>query len=219
MLIPNIWLPRIYQRPAWAAWQRRGIKRSLLIWHRRAGKDELALHKAAAAAHLRTATYWHALPEYAQARKAIWNAINPHTGRRRIDEAFPHELRASVNDQEMFIRFNSGSTWQVVGCDRYDSLVGTPPAGGVFSEWALANPAAWGYLAPILAENGGWADFITTPRGRNHVKSMLDMARGDPGWFTQVLTVDDTGAISRHAVEQQRKEYHSLFGEIGRAHV
>ena len=52
---------------------------------------------------MRTATYWHALPEYAQARKAIWNAINPHTGRRRIDEAFPHELRASVNDQEMFI--------------------------------------------------------------------------------------------------------------------
>ena len=52
---------------------------------------------------MRTATYWHALPEYAQARKAIWNVINPHTGRRRIDEAFPHELRASVNDQEMFI--------------------------------------------------------------------------------------------------------------------
>lgn len=211
VLIPNGWDPRPYQLPAWMAW-RRGTKRSLLIWHRRAGKDDVALHKAAVAAHDRVATYWHMLPEYAQARKAIWNAVNPLTGKRRIDEAFPAELIESRNDQEMFIRFKIGSTWQVVGSDRYDSLVGTPPAGVVFSEWALANPAAWGVLAPILAENGGWADFITTPRGRNHVKTMLDMARGDAGWLTEVLTVDDTHAISRDVVEQQRKEYHALYG-------
>lgn len=197
-----------------AAWEavERGVKRSLLIWHRRAGKDEVALHEAAVAAHQRPATYWHMLPEFSQARKAIWNAVNPHTGLRRIDEAFPHELRENTNDHEMFIRFKSGSTWQVVGSDRYNAAVGTPPAGIVFSEWALSNPAAWGYLAPILLENGGWARFITTPRGRNHCKKMLDMAQGDPKWFAQVLTVDDTKAISSDAVEQQRKEYHSLFG-------
>ena len=140
MLIPNIWLPRIYQRPAWAAWRKRGIRRSLLVWHRRAGKDDVALHKAAVAAHVRVATYWHLLPEYEQARKAIWAAVNPHTGMRRIDEAFPLELRESTDEQEMFIRFKIGSTWQVIGCDNYDSLVGTPPAGIVFSEWAQANP-------------------------------------------------------------------------------
>jgi NADPH:quinone reductase-like Zn-dependent oxidoreductase len=33
------------------------------------------------------------------------------------------------------------------------------------------------YLAPIVTENDGWALFITTARGRNHAKSMLDMAR------------------------------------------
>jgi hypothetical protein len=27
------------------------------------------------------------------------------------------------------------------------------------------------------AKNGGWALFITTARGRNHAKSMLDMAQ------------------------------------------
>lgn len=210
--LPNNWEPRWYQRPSWEAWEQ-GKKRSLLIWHRRAGKDDLALHKAAVAAHMRVATYWHMLPEYAQARKAIWNAVNPHSGIRRIDEAFPSELIESRNEQEMFIRFKCGSTWQVVGSDRYDSLVGTPPAGVVLSEWALANPSAWGYLAPILLENGGWADFITTPRGRNHVKSMLDMAKNDPNWFTETLTIDDTHAISREAVEQQRIEYHSIYGD------
>lgn len=198
-----------------AAWRavEQGKLRSLLIWHRRAGKDEVALHEAAVAAFKRPATYWHMLPEYAQARKAIWNAVNPHTGIRRVDEAFPHELRENTNDHEMFIRFKSGSTWQVVGSDRYNAAVGTPPAGIVFSEWALSNPAAWGYLAPILLENGGWARFITTPRGRNHVKKLLDMARKRDDWFAEVLTVDDTGAVSKEAVEEQRQEYHALFGE------
>jgi phage terminase large subunit len=152
------------------------------------------------------------LPEYAQGRKAIWTAVNPHSGRRRIDEAFPHELRENTNDQEMFIRFKNGSTWQVVGSDRYDAAVGSPPAGIVFSEWALSNPAAWGYLAPIVLENDGWALFITTSRGRNHAKSMLDMARQTPGWHVEILTVNDTG-FNLANVEAQRKEYHGIFGE------
>src|SRR3546814_18678675 len=74
------------------------------------------------------------MPEYAQARKALWAAVNPHTGKRRIDEAFPQELRESTNEQEMFIRFKSGSTWQLVGSDRYNSLVGAGVAGVTFSE-------------------------------------------------------------------------------------
>ena len=39
----------------------------------------------------RSASYWHLLPEASQGRKAIWDAINPHTGGRRIDEAFPRD--------------------------------------------------------------------------------------------------------------------------------
>jgi phage terminase large subunit len=26
------------------------------------------------------ATYWHMLPAFSQGRKAIWTAVNPHTG-------------------------------------------------------------------------------------------------------------------------------------------
>jgi phage terminase large subunit len=76
----------------------------------------------------------------------------------------------------MMIRFKSGSTWQVIGSDNYDALVGTPPIGVVFSEWALSSPQAWSLIRPILAENGGWAMFITTPRGRNHAHRMHEMA-------------------------------------------
>jgi phage terminase large subunit len=210
--LPHEWEPRPYQRAAWDSWLD-GCNRQLLVWHRRAGKDDINLRMHAVGAFNRVGTYWHMLPLYEQARKAIWNAVNPHTGKRRIDEAFPREIVANRNDTEMFIRFVNGSTWQVVGSDNYDSLVGTPPVGLTCSEWALANPTAWAYLSPILAENGGWASFITTPRGNNHVKAMLDRFQHDPKWFCQVLTADDTRAISKEAIEDQRGEYEALFGK------
>ena len=113
----------------------------------------------------------------------------------------------------MFIRLKNGSTWQVVGSDRYDAAVGSSPAGITFSEWALSNPSAWAYLAPIVIENDGWALFITTARGRNHAKSMLDMAQTRDDWFSEVLPVNVTGAMSEAAVEQQRLEYTGIFGK------
>lgn len=215
------WKPRPYQRPLWN-YLERGGKRAIEIAHRRWGKDDLILHRTAIAAHERPASYWHCLPEYAQARKALWAAVNPHTGKRRIDEAFPHELRESTNEQEMFIRFRCGSTWQLVGSDRYNSLVGAGVAGVTFSEFALANPSAWGYIRPMLEENDGWATFITTPRGRNHAKALYDMAKKDMDaggrWFAEISDVHQTGALSPDQIAESLAEYIALYGEdMGRA--
>lgn len=158
------------------------------------------------------------LPEAKQARKAIWTAINPHTGIRRIDEAFPPEVRANTNDVEMFIRFKSGSTWQVVGSDNFDSLVGSPPVGTVFSEWALADPRAWAYFRPIWRENKGWALFITTPRGPNHAKSTFELARDNPDYFAEIVTADQSGVFSEADLIQERKELIQEYGpEYGEA--
>lgn len=211
--LPNGWKPRRYQFPLWDALQNKRKDRAIEIAHRRWGKDDVILHHTAIEAHRRVATYWHCLPEYEQARKAIWNAVNPHTGKRRIDEAFPHELRETKDEQQMFIRFKNGSTWQVVGSDRYNSLVGAGVAGVAFSEWALCNPSAWGYIRPMMEENNGWAAFITTPRGRNHAKAMFDMAKDNPRWFAEISTVHDTGALSPAQLEESLKEYIALYGE------
>lgn len=153
------------------------------------------------------------LPEYAQARKAIWDAVNPHTGKRRIDEAFPHEVRKTTRDQDMQIVFLNGSTWQVVGSDSYDRLVGATPCGIVWSEWALANPSARAYLRPIIAENNGWQLFITTPRGRNHAHTTLKAAEKDPNAFAQVLDAIQTGVFTPEQLELERAAYIAEFGE------
>lgn len=212
IVIPaNGWRPRQYQLGLWK-YLEKGGKRAVAVWHRRAGKDELCLHWTARAAMQRVGTYWHMLPEYKQARKAIWNAINPHTGRRRIDEVFPRQLRKRTNDQEMFIELVNGSTWQLIGSDAYDTNVGAPPVGVVFSEWALADPAAWAYIRPILLENDGWALFISTPRGRNHLATLYDHARDDQHWFGERLSADQTGVFSREDLERELAEYKRELG-------
>ena len=152
------------------------------------------------------------LPEAAQARKAIWDAVNPKTGKRRIDEAFPNELRESYRDNEMFIGLKSGGSYQVLGSDNYNRLVGSTPAGVVYSEWPLSKPQAEAYLMPILAENNGWEMFIYTPRGRNHGLTTLKNAQADPKAFAQVLTVNDTNIIPVEILEAQRQRYIDKYG-------
>lgn len=210
--LPNNWDPRHYQLPLWR-YLEGGGKRAVAVWHRRAGKDDVCLHWTAVSAMKRPGTYWHLLPEAAQARKAIWDAVNPHTGKRRVDEAFPREIRRKTRENEMFIELITGATWQVVGSDNYNSLVGSPPVGVVFSEWALADPAAWAYLRPILLENGGWALFILTPRGRNHGATFYEAAKTNSDWFADRLTVEDTGIFGTAALEQERRELIQQYGE------
>lgn len=203
--------------PMWS-YLENGGKRAIGAWHRRAGKDDVLLNWTAVAAFERQASYWHCLPEYSQARKAIWTAVDPITGVRRIDMAFPQELRANTNDQEMFIRFKNGSTWQCVGSDRYNSLVGAGVAGVTFSEFALANPSSWAYIRPMVEANNGFAAFISTPRGRNHFKDLIDMAAKNKTWFAERLDVNMTGALTQDQIDESLLEYIALYGEdIGRA--
>lgn len=206
IVLPNGWSPREYQLPLWR-YLENGGKRAVAVWHRRAGKDSAAINWTAVASQQRVGCYWHMLPEKDQARKVIWEAID-REGRRVLDQAFPEALRESTRNNEMRIRFRNGSTWYCVGSDNYNSLVGSNPVGIVFSEYSVADPYAWDYLRPILAENGGWAVFIYTPRGRNHGAKLYEMARGNPNWYSELLTVNDTwghgGRVSPEDVEAER---------------
>lgn len=211
--IPHNWLPRDYQRPMWAhVGDDPAGARVLLLWHRRAGKDDNSLHFMARSAVQKCATYWYMLPEANQVRKAIWDAINPHTGKRRIDEAFPDAVFPAKRGTTMDIQCRNGSMIHFVGSDNYNSLVGSPPYGLVFSEFSLTNPLAWAYLRPILDENGGWALFNGTPRGRNHLATLYEAKKHDPRWFVQRLTADQTGVFSKAQLDDALDELMSLYG-------
>ena len=162
--IPHDWAPRPHQLPFFKAMDN-GTRRACLVWHRRAGKGSATLNYSAKALFQQVCSVWHLFPVGVQARRSIWNGINAD-GKPILDQVFPHSIRKRTSSQEMLIELVNGSTWQLAGSDNYNSLVGSNPVGVVFDEWSLCDPAAWSYIRPILAENGGWAVFIYTPRGR-----------------------------------------------------
>lgn len=204
--LPLDWSPRYYQVPLWS-YLEKGGKRAVAVWHRRAGKDATALNWTVTSAFSRPGLYWHLLPTYNQGRKIVWDGITKD-GRKFLD-AWPQDAIVAKNNTEMKLEVNTGqganSIWQVVGTDNVDRLVGSNPIGCVFSEYSLQDPRAWDYIRPILAENGGWALFIFTSRGRNHGYDILEMAKRNPRWFGEVLTVSDTGVVSPEAIEEERE--------------
>lgn len=184
-------------------------KRGVLVWHRRAGKDKTVFAGFVAPQMFRrVGTYYYIFPTYNQGRKILWDGRD-REGFRFLDHIPPEVRDGEVNNTEMKLRVTNGSMLQVIGSDNIDSIVGTNPVGCVFSEYALQDPKGWDYLSPILLENGGWAIFDYTPRGKNHGYRMFRMAEGNPDWYCQLLTVEDTyklgGTMSPEMVDSERK--------------
>ncbi len=215
--IPNNWVPRNDQMPTWK-YLENGGKRAVVVGHRRWGKDDVSLHFTATEMMQKPGNYWHMLPQYNQARKVIWDAVNPKTGKKRIDEAFPKEIRKNTSKQQMSIETKNGSMWQLLGSDNYNTYVGSPPRGIVFSEWSLSNPLAWAFISPILEENKGWAIFIYTSRGNNHGKTTYEMAKQNESWYAERIKADETDVFTEQQLENIRKELIQMYGpEIGKA--
>lgn len=214
--IPNNWEARHYQKFTFNNFGfGKKFQRAACVWHRRAGKDSMGLNLTAREMFKRVGTYWHLFPEQAQARKAIWNGVDKQ-GRRILEQVFPGFLKCAqnrrpsgivkrVSSQEMLIELVNGAIWQMAGSDNYDSLVGSNPVGVVFSEYSIANPLAWDYIRPILLENGGWAIFIYTPRGRTHGYKLFQMALSNDNWISERRSYLDTGVLSEADIQSERE--------------
>lgn len=196
--------PRPYQIPIIDALENKGYKRVLCVMPRRSGKDIVGFNVAIRACLRKVCVIYYIFPSYAQGKKVIWDSIT-NTGEKILDY-IPKELIESQNSQEMKIRFKNGSLLQIVGSDNFDSLMGTNPQGIVFSEYALQDPRAYQFIRPILAANDGWALFISTPRGKNHLWDLYNLALQSSYWFAYRLTLDDTQHIPLSEIERERAE-------------
>ena len=66
---------RPYQLPLCDALENKKIKRLLVIWPRRAGKDICAFNLVIRAALKKIGVYYYIFPTYSQARKVIWDSL------------------------------------------------------------------------------------------------------------------------------------------------
>ena len=201
--LPFNFTPRPYQKRLYNCIAD-GYLRAVTAWHRRAGKDKTMINIMAKEAIKRVGSYYYFFPSYKQGRRILWDGMDrdgfPFQGH------IPKEIRDKTNDQEMRIKLKNGSLIQIVGTDDIDAVVGSNPVGCVFSEYALQKPDAWTFIRPILAENGGWAIFNSTPRGLNHFHEIYQTAKREPDWFSELLTIDDTGVLTEADIQKERDE-------------
>ena len=122
-VMPYRWAPRPYQMKAWEALVHGGVRRAVLVWHRRAGKDLLLLNATALAAMHRAGAYWHIFPTAKQGRKILWDGVT-RQGRPFLDH-WPRDFIASRSEADMRLKLTNGSVWQVVGSDNFHEALGT----------------------------------------------------------------------------------------------
>lgn len=145
--------------------------------------------------------YMYCLPTFSQSRKVIWDSIT-NDSKRFLDYINPILIK-SMNGSELKITLINGSIIQLIGSDSYDTaLVGTNPRWVVFSEFALADANALKFVSPILNANGGTLMIISTPRGKNHLFDVYDIAKDSNEWFCQKLSLDDTKHIPVSMIQQ-----------------
>jgi hypothetical protein len=180
--------------PKWKGTKLRAVN----VWHRRAGKDKTSIAFLAEAQKHRVGIYYYFLPTYTQAKKVVWDGIGGDGARfiqafRQQDIYSKHETELKITLKHPRDPEQPGSIVQLIGGDNIDTVVGTNPVGIVYSEYPLMTPQAWDLVEPILAENGGWAIFNYTPRGKNHGhKLWIGAQEQQDEWYTSLLTVDDT---------------------------
>lgn len=201
----NKFQPRVYQYPLFDAIENKGYKKVMYIAPRRSGKDVVAFNIAIRYALENICVIYYCFPTFSLARRALWDNIT--IDGLRILDYVPDEIVESKNEQQMRIKFRNGSIIQLIGSDNYnETLIGTNPKMIVFSEYALQDPMAYQFARPILAANNGVALFVSTPRGKNHMYELYQIALYSPEWFTYKLTLDETCHLSDEALESEKKE-------------
>lgn len=209
--LPHLYRARPYQIPFWEAMDSgdgKGLKRAVLVWHRRAGKEKTCWNYMIQRATQMPGNYYYIFPDSKMARRILWDGVDKE-GLRSLDHIPKALMKGNLNNVEMKFRIHAtggDSIIQLVGAHDPASLRGTNPIGVVFSEYAEQSPEAYQIVSPILKENGGWAVFNFTPKGQNHAKELFDMAAHSESWFCEKLTVEDTSAISREEIDTERRE-------------
>ncbi len=169
--------------------------------HRRYGKTVGTLNdmiKRAILQQRKEPRYAYIAPYYAQAKDIVWSYLRQYAG------AFP-DLK--VSESELYVEFpHNGARIRLYGADNYDRMRGIYLDGAVLDEPADMSPRAWPeVIRPALADRGGWATFIGTPKGKDAFFQIHQQAKNDPEWFSLVLKASMTGVISGEELQNARK--------------
>lgn len=168
---------------------------AVLVAHRRMGKTVLAVNhliKRSITDKKPRGFYAYIAPYRNQAEQIAWGYLKHYTA------PIPF---IKINEQKLSITLPNGVTLRIFGADNPDALRGIYLDGVVMDEVAQMKPEVWGeIIRPALADRGGWAVFIGTPKGINLFSQTYDkalelMSKGDKDWIAMLYSVEQTGVI------------------------
>ena len=184
--------PRAAFRPFHARTERFAV----LVCHRRAGKTVATVNdliRRAVECDRPAPRYAYIAPLFRQAKDIAWDYLKRYT------EPIPGR---SVSETELRVDLPGERRIRLYGADNPDSLRGLYLDGVVIDEPAQMKPALWQeVLRPALADRGGFAVFIGTPKGRNWFYELFRRAEKDEAWFKLVLPASGSGLLARAEIE------------------
>lgn len=170
------------------------------VAHRRAGKTVARVNdliKAAILCDRPDPRFAYVAPYYAQAKDVAWGYVKQFTA------TIPG---VQANESELRVDLPNGGRVRLYGADNYERMRGIYLDGVVLDEYGDMDPRAWSeVIRPALSDRKGWADFIGTPKGRNHFCELYETALKDPEWFTQMLRASATGIVDPAELQDARK--------------
>ncbi len=193
---------RVFQSPA---------RFKVLVWHRKCWKTSTSYCELLRWANAIPGTYWYVAPFLSQAKKIIWQ--DPQMG----EHFCPPEIWKNRNNSELYLKFPNGSVVYIMGADNPDSLRGPNPRGVVLDEFDDMKEEVWSaIIQPIMIANpNAWTWFVGTPKGRRGLFKKAQYAieqmrvETDGGkkseWFYNLLSAEDSGIISKEALEEAKK--------------
>jgi len=154
---------------------------------------------------IKNKTFGYIAPTYSQAKSIA--VIDPMMLKRYI----PELVKAKpFNESDLRQEFITGSVLEIKGADNPDSIRGVGWQGVVLEEWATMRHGRqiWEeILEPILRENGGWAIFIYTPKGKNFAYEYFERAKIDEtgDWMCSQLRASQSGLIDANELIKARE--------------
>lgn len=182
-------LPFHYRAQRWAC----------MVVHRRAGKTVATLNdtvKRAITDGKEDGRYAYIAPFYSQAKMVAWDYLLKYTD----------PIRTASNVSELSVELINRSRVRLFGADNPDSLRGIYLDGATLDEVADMKPRIWGeVIRPLLADRGGWATFIGTPKGKNEFHRIWKAAQTDSSWYTLMLKASQSGLVSADELAEVRR--------------
>ena len=203
-VIEIAYAPRKWARPFHASFTRFAV----LVMHRRAGKTTAVLNhhqraalddnweaqrlrylepsfsKADITELLRGRKYGHILPTLTQARAVAWGPLKYYAS-----DIPGHK----PNEQDMSITYPTGNVVRLFGADNPDALRGHAFSGVSFDEYSQQPANIFGeVISKALADHLGYAVFIGTIKGKNHLWRTYQAGKDDAKWFALWQDVDQS---------------------------